>query len=441
MNAVRLRSFKTVSCLALALTLTGCGGGGSIPGLSSLFEKEEVPLEGKRVSVLAVGGSSATAVEAKEPIVLPAPQQNTSWSQPGGIASNAPGHLAYAGSGGTAWKGDAGSGSDSEGRVIALPIVHDGKVFTLDREGQVTAFSGGGGQLWRVDLTPENEKSESGFGGGMAAEGGQLFVATGYGTLVALNTGSGKPNWTQKLNVPVRSSPTVANGKIYVVNTDSELFALSAQDGKELWRGRGLPGSASILSNVSPAVSGDTVVVSYTSGEIAALNANTGEPRWTDSVTGGIGGGSLSTVGDAARPVIDGGVVYAGSRGGRIVATNLKSGERVWSRDLNVAQTPWVAGDAVFVVDTGNRVYALNRKSGKVRWVATLPEGRTWSGPTLAGGKLWLASNQGLLVAVDAQTGEVGSKRDLGDPVYISPIVAGGRMYVLTDDASLLAMN
>jgi outer membrane protein assembly factor BamB len=427
----------------VALGLTGCGGGlPSIPGVSSLFEKTETPLPGERISILSSDTTSAASdVESKEPIVLPAPQQNASWSQPGGVASNAPGHLAFAGSGATVWSGDAGSGSDSDGRVIALPIIHNGKVFTLDREGQVSAFSFTGSRLWRADLTPEDEKSDAGFGGGLAAEGNQLFVTTGFGIVVALKIDSGKPNWSKKLGVPIRSSPTVANGRVFVVNTDSELFALSVETGDEIWRSRGLPESAVVLSNVSPAVSGDTLVVAYPSGEIAALKADTGEPRWRDSVSGGIIGSTLTTIGDAARPVIADGVVYAGNRTGRLLATQLASGERVWSRDIRAAQTPCVAGEAVFVVDTNNRLYGLDRKTGQVRWVSTLPDASTWSGPTLAGGRLWLASNKGLLLGVDAKTGEVATKRELDDAVYISPVVASGRMFVLTDEARLIAMN
>ncbi len=438
------RSFATCCAFTAALALAGCGGGSlpSIPGVSNLFEETETPLPGERVSVLTSNATgTATEAESKEPITLPAPQQNASWSQPGGVPSNAPGHLAFSGAGKTVWSGDAGSGSDSDGRVSALPVVHDGKVFTLDRQGQVSAFSLSGSRVWRVDLTPEEEKSDSGFGGGLAAEGNQLFVATGFGTLVSLNTSNGKPNWTKKLGVPIRTSPTAANGKVFVVNTDSELYALSEANGDEIWRSRGLPESAAILSNVSPAVEGKTLVVSYPSGEVTALDTATGEPRWKDSVSGGVIGSSLTTIGDAARPVIEGGVVYAGNRTGRLVATKLTNGERVWSRDIRAAQTPWVAGDSLFVVDTNRRLYALNRKTGKVRWVTTLPDAKTWSGPTLAGGKLWLASNKGLLVGVDAKTGQVATKRDLDDAIYISPIVASGRMFVLTDEARLIAMN
>jgi outer membrane protein assembly factor BamB len=431
--------------LAVGAALSACESGpslSSIPGVSSLFgESDKPPLPGERVSVLSSDSNSSAEVESKEPVVLPAAQENASWSQPGGVPTNAPGHLAYAGGAKTIWSEDAGAGSNSDGKIIALPIVHGGKIYTLDREGVVTSFSLNGGRAWRTDLKPENEKAEAGFGGGIAAEGDRLYVATGFGTVVALGAANGKPLWTKKLAVPIRASPTASNGKVYIVNTESELFALSGDDGRELWTSRGLPEGASMLSNVSPAVSGNTLVVTFASGEVVALDANSGEQRWTDSVSGGVIGSSLTTIGDAARPVIDDGIVFAGNRTGRIIATQMKTGERVWSRDIRAAQTPWVAGGTVFVVDTNRRLYALERKSGKVKWVTTLPDARTWSGPTLAGGKLWVASNKGLLVGVDAKSGQIATQRDLGNPVYISPVVANNRMFVLTDKASLIAMN
>jgi hypothetical protein len=59
----------------------------------------------------------------------------------------------------------------------------------------------------------------------------------------------------------------------------------------------------------------------------------------------------------------------------------------------------------------------------------------------LAGNRLWLTSSKGQLTSVDANTGKVASTQDLGSPIFIAPVVAGGRMYVLTDTAKLLAFN
>ena len=104
-------------------------------------------------------------------------------------------------------------------------------------------------------------------------------------------------------------------------------------------------------------------------------------------------------------------------------------------------QTPWVAGESVFVVDTGGQLMAITRRDGKVQWTSQLPNATTWSGPVLAGGRLWLTSNKGHLVSVDATTGKIASTLDLGQPVYIAPVVAGAHMYVLTDKAKLIALN
>ena len=93
------------------------------------------------------------------------------------------------------------------------------------------------------------------------------------------------------------------------------------------------------------------------------------------------------------------------------------------------------------MVDLGGKLMALDRTDGKVRWVTDLPSSTRWSGPVLAGGKLWLVSGDGLLVGADARTGQVTSQFDLDTPVFVTPVVAGGRMYILADNASLIALN
>ncbi len=95
----------------------------------------------------------------------------------------------------------------------------------------------------------------------------------------------------------------------------------------------------------------------------------------------------------------------------------------------------------MFIVDISGKVMALGRTDGKVRWVTSLPGEARWSGPVLAGGKLWLASGEGQLVSVDAKTGQQLGTVDLGEDVFVAPVVAGGRMYILSDDATLFALN
>ncbi len=433
----------------MGLLLAGLGGcSDSLPSMPKItelnpFAEKQKPLPGTRIPVIqAAEKIPGELANADKPIVLPAARANDAWTQPGGQANNAPGHLALASAVRQTWSADAGTGSTTSGKLTASPIFYDGRVYTLDAAGRVSAFAAGGGSaVWRVNLTPEKQSSEKGYGGGIAVDNGRIYAATGFGTVVALDPASGKKLWEKSLGVPVRASPTAAGDRLFVATSEGRFVCLNGADGNEIWAFRGLPEKTSIISNPSPAVDGDVVVVPYPSGDIIALRISDGQQVWQDSLARTRSVSAIASMSDAARPAIDAGIVFSVGHGGRMMATQQKTGERLWSINVPGTQTPWVAGDSVFVADTTGQLLAITRREGKVQWTVKLPGNGTWSGPTLAGGMLWVASNKGQLVAVEAATGKVVSTQDLGGPVYIAPIVAQGRMYVLTDKARLIALG
>ena len=257
----------------------------------------------------------------------------------------------------------------------------------------------------------------------------------------ALDTQGGKKLWEKNVGSPVRSAPTAGSGRVFVLTTDGRTVALAGHDGAELWAYRGLPERASLLLGSSPAIENEVVVVPYPSGEVVALRASDGSGVWSESLSRTRTASSLGAMSDAASPAIDGNTVFAVGHAGRMVATELKTGERVWSSSVPGIHRPYVAGEAVYVVDTGGQLIAMSRRDGKALWTARLSGAKSWSGPVLAGGRLWLTSDTGKLVGVNATGGKVETQLDIGAPVYIAPVVANGRMFVLTDKARLVALN
>lgn len=439
-----MTTMRVAACL-LVILVAGCAGEGpTLPKISDLnpFKEKQQPLPGRRIPVVQTTESiSSNLADADKPIVLPPQRSNDTWAQPGGDANNAPGHLALTGAPRQVWSASAGEGSSKTGRVMASPIVYDGRVYTLDSEGKVSAFALSGGKAFEVSTVPENENAAGGHGGGLAADGGRLYVANGFGVVAALEPGSGKVIWQKNLGAPIRAAPTAAGDKLFVITVQGRFYCLSGGDGAELWVARGLPQQAALTTSTSPAVDGDIVVVPYPSGDVMAFKIADGTPVWTENLARTRQTSQLASMSDAARPAIDGGTVFAVGHAGRMVATQSKTGERLWSINVPGTQTPWVAGDTVYVVDTHGQLMAVARTDGKTRWNAQLPDSKTWSGPVLAGGTLWLVSNKGQLIGVDAATGRVGNQVSLGDAVYIAPVVAQGRMFVLTDTAKLIALN
>ena len=64
-----------------------------------------------------------------------------------------------------------------------------------------------------------------------------------------------------------------------------------------------------------------------------------------------------------------------------------------------------------------------------------------WVGPVMMGGRLVLANSVGDVVAVTAETGQIVAQTEIGQPVFIPPIVANEQIYLVTDEARLVVLR
>ena len=440
------RRAALLSVSLFALALAGCD---TVGGWFS--KTPEPPLPGERVSVL-VGERKVEPDPqvAGTPVVLPAAQANEAWPQAGGNPDHSMGHPALGAAPVQAWSVSIGSGSSDSEALLSAPVVAQGRVYAMDAGAHVTALDAATGrQLWRVDLRPEKRRGDT-MGGGVAFADGQLFASTGYGEVIALDPSNGAIAWRKRVAGPVRGAPTVSGGTVVVLTLDNQAFALSAADGAVKWNHAGILENAGLLGSASPAVNGTLVVVPYSSGELFGLRIENGRVAWQDSLAAIRRGGALSGIADIrGLPVIDRGQVYAIGHSGRMVALDERMGARLWEVEIGGVQTPWLAGEHLFVVDNDSEVVALNRKSGRVHWVSQLEKHKdpkdnkstlvAWSGPVLAGGKLWLAGSHGVLVALDPANGAELSRSKLPDSTYLPPVVANNTLYVLSDNGTLVA--
>lgn len=464
------RSFARLLCVAGLFALAGCDTLNDMSDtVSGWFGSNKVSkLKGERISVMAEDNSLKVDPALEKTIVeLPRPYINKNWPEPGGYAANAMYHLEAAGSLRPLWQTDTGKGSDNDSRLTAPPIVADGRIYVLDAQAHVFAFDASDGHpLWNRNLAPEGSDDftmfglfgpdmsidpSKGFGGGTCYDSGKLFVTTGFGDVFAFDAASGRQLWKSNLGVPIVNAPVANGGRVFVSSEDNHFVALAETDGRTLWDHQGISESAGILTSTSAAVAGDTVIVPYTSGELFALRIDNGTPEWSDMLTKSGNVTALSELDDiAGRPVVDRDMVFAISHSGTMAAININTGERVWTRDIAGTQTPWAAGDYVYVLNTTGQVLCLTRKTGEVKWIHQLPrwthpEQRdgaiVWSGPVLVSNRLILTSSNGKAVSISPYTGGLMGRVDIPDGTYIPPVVANGTLYLLTNDAQLVAMR
>lgn len=435
---------------AVALTALLLGGCSWLPDFFG--EAPKPPIPGTRVSVLSLDSKlTADPQLADVEIKLPRPYDNKDWPQAGGYPTHAMYHLALGDRLQKMWSASIGEGADSDQRLLATPVEAEGRVFAIDSASQVTALDARSGKrLWRVDLTPKGQESGA-LGGGVSVGHGRVFVATAYGDVVALDARSGKQLWKNHAGIPFRGAPTLADGRVFAIAQDNQLHALNAGDGSEEWTYAAISESAGLLGSASPAVYQGIVVAPFSSGELVALRADTGRVLWNISLVRTSRISALGNINDInGRPVIDRGRVFSIGNAGRMVAIDLASGERVWEREIASMQQPWVGGDFIYVVTEDAELVCLAREDGRVRWVQQLdryerPKDKkdpiVWHGPVLASDRLILVSNHGRAVSVSPYTGAMLGQIELSDSASLAPVIANRTLYILTDDAQVVALK
>ena len=413
---------------------------------------EDPPLKGERLSILSLQQTLEPDPRIADlQVRLPRPQANDAWPQAGGYANHAMHHLRLGDTLQEVWRARIGAGSAGKRRLLSSPVVATDRVFALDAEGDATAFEAASGRrLWRVDLTPE-EEDEGTLGGGVAYYRGRIYVTTGYGEVVALDAVSGAVAWRVNLGIPLRAPPAVADGRVFAISFDNQLHVLATDDGRLLWSHVGIEEVAGLLGAAGPAVDGDTVIVPYSSGELFALRVENGRTAWADSLAQIRAATPLGALSDInGQPVIDRGWVFAIGHGGRMSAIDLVSGNRLWDQSVGGVQTPWVAGDFLYVLTSDSEIVCLSRRDGRIRWVTPLPrfedaEDREgvieWMGPVLASDRLVVASSSGEALAISPYTGRIMGRIRLPGGAVTAPVLAKGTLYILTDDAELLALR
>jgi outer membrane protein assembly factor BamB len=277
---------------------------------------------------------------------------------------------------------------------------------------------------------------------------GILYIGSDDQSVYAIEEESGTQKWSFKTKGAVKSSPSIAEETVYIYSDDGSIYALHAADGTLKWS-YNTEEKDDTRDQVdywksSPAISDGVLYIGGGNNTFFAIDTATGTLLWKKSAA--LNDYTCESCPPPflhSSPAVYDGVVFVGVAGydiskqkepGTVIAYDAKSGDQLWISDIlggAVDSSPVVDEVAIYIGMRNSGLQSLDRKTGKALW-------KTYSIPyvlaspaidqqtkTLYSG----SSDSHELASIDAETGEKKWSYKTEGPIHSSPATDGTTVY------------
>ena len=229
---------------------------------------------------------------------------------------------------------------------------------------------------------------------------GKVFIGDSNGTVWAFNAEKGTKVWSFKTNGSIESSPTYIDDRIYIGSDDSNLYALNASTGALIWSFKtGGTVKSSVSSAMISAGSGAkkrVLVFGSYDNKLYGLDTN-GKMLWNFTAASFIHG----------KPGLSDELAFTCTCDRTMYGINLETGEKTVAIPFNdySAASPAVVNELIFGTARGGRVFAVSVMDFAIKWEFNT-NSTLESSPAVGDGKVIVGNSAGDVFALDKTSGQ-----------------------------------
>lgn len=311
-------------------------------------------------------------------------------------------------------------------------------------------------EAWRADVGSGSSGGRMLLGQPVVA-GGRVFAMDAEARVSAFDERTGASLWRtdtrpeKERGGAMGGGVAFGDGKLFASTGFGEVLALDPATGSIAWRKRvGGPVRG------APTVLGGRVMVLTLDNQLVTLAAEDGAPQWDHS-------GLLETAGllGAASPAATGNLVVVPYSSGELFGLRPENGRISWQESLaavrrggalnslaDIRGMPVIDRGLVFAISHSGRMIAIDERVGARVWEAEVGGVQT---PWVAGDFVYVVTNDAEVVAMTRQAGRVrwvnplprftDPKSKSGPITWAGPVLAGGRLWVAGSTGQLLALS
>mgnify|MGYP006128576581 FL=1 len=335
---------------------------------------------------------------------------------------------------------------DNFQHIDVQPVFYNENIIFSDNKGAIILYDQNQKIVWKKNFYSKSEKKLKPRLN-LAIHKNILIVTDSIAKYYALNIETGDIIWSKNNTVPFNSEIKIKDSFFYVVDYKNILRSISIKDGLESWNLKTEESLTKSNTKISIVIENQNIYFNNSIGDITAVNLKSGQLVWQlPTQNNNISKNAFQL--SSSRLVINEDSILFSNNKSEFYSIDITTGLINWKNEINSDLRPVVIGKFVITVSNKGYLYVLNKKKGNIIRINDLYRNYkikkrkdiSTTGFFVALNKIYLSNNDGKLIVVDLNTGNIVNINKISAGKILQPYVNNNNLFLIKN-GSIIRFN
>ena len=325
-------------------------------------------------------------------------------------------------------------------------LIDKNHLFYFDSNGSIIKFDNNSNIVWKQNhYSKQDKKLQPILFFGKSGE--DLFVADSIANYYVINKNTGKLKWKKKHSSSFNSQIKIFENKALVIDMENQLRCFSLETGELIWSVKTQQSLLRSQKKQSLILNNDKVFFSNSIGDVTAVNISNGKIIWQTPTQSNVSFGNTYFL-KLSDIVSDKNSIFVSNNNNQFFSIDLLSGAINWKQDFSSELRPAIIGDYLVTISDNGLLIVMNKETGQIIRINDLFKNikekrkKNYQPIGFLVGKfyIYVSTNNGRILVVNFKEGKIEKTLKLDNNKLQRPVYFNKSLYIAKDN-SIIRLN
>ena len=325
-------------------------------------------------------------------------------------------------------------------------LIDKNHLFYFDSNGSIIKFDNNSNVVWRKNhYSKQDKKLQPILFFGKSGE--NLFIADSVANYYVINKITGDLKWKKKHSSSFNSQIKIFENKALVIDMENQLRCFSLETGELIWSVKTQQSLLRSQKKQSLILNNDKIFFSNSIGDVTAVNISDGNIIWQTPTQSNVTFGNTYFL-KLSDIVSDENSIFVSNNNNQFFSIDLLSGAINWKQDFSSELRPAIIGDYLVTISDNGLLVVMNKETGQIIRINDLfkniKEKRKKNyqpiGFLIGKFNVYVSTNNGRILVVNFKEGKIEKTLKLDSNKLQRPVYFNKSLYIAKDN-SIIRLN